>query len=521
MKKRLFACLLTGIMVLSAVPVLSEENADAAADAEEAVQEVQDAVEEAIDSAEEAVEEEIDNAAEAVEEAIDNVAEAVEEESADAQDAAAEAAQEPADGSKGGSAQADAPSIVDAATETTTEEAKKAPEKGDNGTAPSAPKADAAASFKTTETEIKVESHGLKLDGRMVVPEDGNAKHPFVVLTHGFTADFHDMDHLAEALGKNGIASVRVSLAGSGDSEGLYENTTLTTQKEDILNVLAYVKGLDIADTDNLFLCGKSQGGLGSALAAVDCKDDINAICLWFPAFCIPDDFRAGRVMFTEFDLNDIPERVEIFPGYAVGKAMIEENLAMDPYALVKGFDKDVLIIHGDKDSIVNYSYSVTLNDTYAHSELVTIKDGDHGFEGQNEEDALARTVAFIKAHLKGQAAAAVKEAPAQTTTAKVTETTTEQTTEAAVQAATEAKKDEAATEGATEAGDEDGTETDAQVSEEDGSEADEEDGSEAAAADDTETGAEDDAETDAEADAADAAESAEEAAEEGAEADA
>ncbi|MBQ1492387.1 MAG: alpha/beta hydrolase, partial [Blautia sp.] len=196
------------------------------------------------------------------------------------------------------------------------------------------------------------------------------------------------------------IASVRVSLTGSGDSEGLYEDTTLTTQKEDILNVLAYVKGLDIADTNNLFLCGKSQGGLGSALAAVDCEEDINALCLWFPAFCIPDDFRGGRVMFTEFDLNDIPEKVEIFENYAVGKAMIEENLAMDPYALVSPFAKDVLIIHGDSDGIVNYSYSEKLNETYANSELVTIEGGDHGFGGDNELYALDQTVKFIQAHL-------------------------------------------------------------------------------------------------------------------------
>ena len=472
MKKRLLSCILAGLVVLSAFPVMAEENADAV---EAAVEEAGEAVEEAAEEAGEAVEEVADAAEEiageaeaAVDDALDAGEDGTQDPAAeaadDALDAGPDGTQDPAGDPEGTEYALDAGPDGTQDPDGLTEEEMAALAKEE------AAKLEIPGTNGIKETEIKVESRGYKLDGRMVVPDTGKDKYPFVVLTHGFTADFHDMDNIAEALGKNGIASVRVSLTGSGDSEGLYEDTTLTTQKEDILNVLAYVKGLDIADTNNLFLCGKSQGGLGSALAAAECKDDINALCLWFPAFCIPDDFRSGRVMFTEFDLNDIPEKVEIFEGYAVGKAMIEENLAMDPYALVSSFAKDVLIIHGDKDSIVNYSYSEKLNETYAHSELVTIKDGDHGFQGDNELYALDQTVKFIQAHLAGEDKAEAAE-KSEKKTEKASETASEVGTPATTEMAPETAS-ETGTPATTEAVAEAASEDDAEETSEEAAEA-------------------------------------------------
>ncbi|MBQ1492731.1 MAG: alpha/beta fold hydrolase [Blautia sp.] len=255
--------------------------------------------------------------------------------------------------------------------------------------------------YEIETTRISVPSNGVSLDAILTVPVTEEEKYPMVILTHGFMADYYDTENMAVALGKNGFASIRMSLEGSGESGGEYQDTTFTTQKEDVINVLHYAKTLDITDTDNLFLAGKSQGAFASANAAIDVEEEIRAICLFSPAFCIPDDFRSGKVMFATFDVNNVPDYIEMFPGFAVGKGMIEEGLAMDVFSYFPVIEKDVLIIHGDSDSIVNVSYSEKMAELYPHAELIIIKGADHGFVGDDELKALDDMVKFFEAHLQ------------------------------------------------------------------------------------------------------------------------
>ncbi len=254
--------------------------------------------------------------------------------------------------------------------------------------------------YEIETTRIRIPSNGNGLDAILTVPLSQEEKYPMVILTHGFMADYHDTENMAIALGKNGFASIRMSLTGSGESEGLYQDTTFTTQKEDVINVLHYAKELDITDTSHLFLAGKSQGGFASANAAIDVEEEIRAICLFFPAFCIPDDFRSGRVMFSEFDTENVPDSIEMFPGFSVGRGMIEEGLAMDVFTHFPVIEKDVLIIHGDSDSIVPVTYSEQMARLYPSCELVIIEGGDHGFAGDDELRALDTMVKFFQAHL-------------------------------------------------------------------------------------------------------------------------
>ena len=258
--------------------------------------------------------------------------------------------------------------------------------------------------YEIEESEVEIESHGLTLRGILTVPVTDAEKIPVAVLTHGFNANYSDMDQIAEALGKNGIASVRFNLTGCGNSDGEYVDVTFTSEKEDVLAALAFAKSLDFADTDNLFLIGKSQGGFDSALASIDCEDEINALILWYPAICIPDDFKAGRVQFVPFDPENIPETLDFMGMFEVSREFIEEGMSIDPLEDFTVFQKDVLIIHGTADQIVNYDYAVALADAYPHAEFITIEGGGHGFSGEGLMTALDATVAFVQAHIVGNA---------------------------------------------------------------------------------------------------------------------
>ena len=255
--------------------------------------------------------------------------------------------------------------------------------------------------YEIEQTDVEFASRDVTLTGILTVPQGDTAKtHPTAILTHGFLGDTKDTDNLAEYLGKNGIVCLQINLMGSGTSGGDYVDSDFTTQPEDILNALAYAKTLDVVDTNNIFLVGKSQGGFDSGLAALACEEEINGLCMWFPAFCIPDNFRAGRVMFKEFDVNDIPDSIEMRPGYFVGKGMIEQSMEMNIEEIFPAFSKDVLIIHGDNDKVVDIRYSQEMAPLYPHATLTILPGGGHGFQGQNELDALAYTYAFIMNHI-------------------------------------------------------------------------------------------------------------------------
>ncbi len=260
--------------------------------------------------------------------------------------------------------------------------------------------------YEIEETEVETESHGLTLRGILTVPVTGaeGEKFPVAVLTHGFNGGNFDVADIAEALGKNGVASVRFNLTSYGDSDGEYVDVTFTTEKEDVLAALEFAKSLDFADTDNLFLIGKSQGGFDSCLASLDCEDEIKALILWYPAICIPDDFKSGRVQFVTFDPEIIPETLSFMGMFEVSRAFIEEGMSIDPLKDFTTFQKDVLIIHGTSDFIVNYDYAVELADAYPSAELITIEGGGHGFMGEGLTLALDATVAFVLDHVAGDA---------------------------------------------------------------------------------------------------------------------
>ncbi len=254
--------------------------------------------------------------------------------------------------------------------------------------------------YEIEQTEVEFPSRDVTLTGILTVPQNDQEKYPIAILTHGFMGDTRDTNHLAEYLGKHGIVALQINLMGSGTSGGLYVDSDFTTQPDDILNALAYAKTLDVVDTKNIFLVGKSQGGFDSGLAALQCEEEINGLCMWFPALCIPDDFRSGKVMTKTFDVNDIPDSVVMREGYEVSKGMIEQAMAMHIEEIFPNFSKDVLIIHGEKDPIVNISYSLQIAPLYPHATLIIIPKGVHGFSGQNELDALAYTYTFIMNHI-------------------------------------------------------------------------------------------------------------------------
>ena len=83
-----------------------------------------------------------------------------------------------------------------------------------------------------------------------------------------------------------------------------------------------------------------------------------------------------------------------------VGRAYFEPLLNYDIYGDIAAYDRDVLLIHGDADSIVPLSYSQRAVEAYPSAELKVIPGAGHGFSGEDARQAVDWIYAYLQAHL-------------------------------------------------------------------------------------------------------------------------
>ena len=153
---------------------------------------------------------------------------------------------------------------------------------------------------------------------------------------------------------------------------------TVLTEKADLLAVIGAVKSR--FSPLSVSLMGLSQGGFVSGLAAADPgAGEISKLVLFYPAVCIPDDARNGRMMFYRFDPNHIPDLLGRFP-MPLGGEYARCVLDMDPYRELSGYGGPVLLVHGTEDPIVNVSYARKLKDVYPDCRYEELEGAGHGF---------------------------------------------------------------------------------------------------------------------------------------------
>lgn len=108
-----------------------------------------------------------------------------------------------------------------------------------------------------------------KLNAILQLPELAeNEKCPMVILSHGFTGslDFPLWEPIAQNMNASGIGVLRFDFNGHGKSEGEFQNMTVPSEIDDLMNVISWVRSQK--ETQSVSLVGHSQGGVVSAMAA-------------------------------------------------------------------------------------------------------------------------------------------------------------------------------------------------------------------------------------------------------------
>lgn len=220
---------------------------------------------------------------------------------------------------------------------------------------------------------------------------------PIAIVSHGFMANQKTVQHYAKLLAELGYAAFTFDYNGGcvvmGKSDGKTTDMSVLTEVQDLLAVMEYAKGLPYTDSEQVLLMGCSQGGFVSALTAAKLKEQVSDLVLFYPAFCIPDDARAGKMMWAKFDPENPPDIIRCGP-MKLGKCYVEDVLAMDPFEEINGYPGDVLIVHGTADKIVKMSYAERAHKTYlmrpaGTAALQIVDGGGHMFSKKHDVIAM------------------------------------------------------------------------------------------------------------------------------------
>lgn len=256
------------------------------------------------------------------------------------------------------------------------------------------------------ESRFGCSREGLAIRGTEYRPAGSNL--PAAIVSHGFMANQKTVRHYAKHLAKMGYAAYCFdfnggSVAGS-KSDGKTTDMSVLTEVMDLEAVIDHVLQLPYIDgSKGILLMGCSQGGFVSALTAARRKEQVSRLILFYPAFCIPDDARAGKMMFAQFDPCNVPERLNCGP-MRLGRRYVTDVLDMDPFVEIIPYPGPVLIVHGTDDNIVHPDYAHRAFEAYSKRQvpetsvcMEMIEGGGHGFLKKYDALAMAKLGRFIQ----------------------------------------------------------------------------------------------------------------------------
>lgn len=246
--------------------------------------------------------------------------------------------------------------------------------------------------------ELSARRGDNEIYGVIYIPQNAGNKMPTVIFSHGFGGNYQVGAGYAEALAKKGYVVYCFDFCGGSTrsrSDGSTLEMSIFTEQADLEAVLGMIQEQPFVDSSNIFLMGTSMGGAISAITAADHEKEIQGEILLYPAFVLVDD---AKERFAS--VEDIPDTYYQM-WMTVGRVFAEDLLDYDIYEAISAYKKDVLLIHGDADSIVPLSYSEKAVEAYDSARLEVLPGAGHGFYGNDAEQAITWVLEYLEIHKK------------------------------------------------------------------------------------------------------------------------
>lgn len=235
------------------------------------------------------------------------------------------------------------------------------------------------------EKHVEMVSEGKRLIGTLHIPDEACKPQPFVILFHGFCDERSELNFVHRDLSRKlleaGISSVRFDFNGSGESEGRFEDMTVSSEVQDALNILDWAKEQPYVDSKRIALHGLSLGGCVASMAAGLRNEDVKALSLWCPAPDVVYNLAEHKTL-CGIDCSDVEEKKCMdVEGLKVGYDFYLDALQLDPFKTASGFKKHVNLVHGDADITASVQCSYRYKEIYGdNAALLVVPGAEHRF---------------------------------------------------------------------------------------------------------------------------------------------
>jgi len=212
-----------------------------------------------------------------------------------------------------------------------------------------------------------------------ILEESNIKKEEVVIMVHGYSAnkDVGSIRQIAEELSRKNINSFRIDLDGCGESEGKFEEQTITSSINDTISAIELMKKEGYTKID---LFGLSAGGL-TVMATALKYPEINKIALGAPVSDYPSQRlkTKGQKYIDEWREKGYNYR-ESWDGrkIRVNYSFYEDSKNYVMYDKVKNIKCPVLIVHGTADDKVDLEDSKKVIKGFPDGKLIILKDADH-----------------------------------------------------------------------------------------------------------------------------------------------
>lgn len=228
-------------------------------------------------------------------------------------------------------------------------------------------------------------STGAKLCGTLLNPTN-DVSTPLVILVHGFATskDRTSTVSLSRELNKKNIATFRFDLFAHGESEGNFEDLTLSEAVDDILQAIHFAKEKGYK---KIGLIGSSFGGMASIIAASK-TDDLFVLGLKCPVSDYKEVWANRRTpeQIEQWKESRYHEYVNsLGTALRIKYDLYEDAIKYNIYEIAKNIHIPTIIIHGDADTTVTVAQSIKTAENISNCKLIVVSGATHRFEREGE----------------------------------------------------------------------------------------------------------------------------------------
>jgi alpha-beta hydrolase superfamily lysophospholipase len=217
-----------------------------------------------------------------------------------------------------------------------------------------------------------------------------------VVLCHGFLSSKHSTTNktLTRLLNDAGLAAFRFDFFGQGESEGLFEDISVSLA---VRQAHAAIEVVRSRGYDTLGLMGSSFGGLVAILTAAQ-RQDIACLALKCPVVDFAEELRLefGPVELARWQsTNTVPDLLGGAGRVRLKFALYEDCLRHIAYEPASRIVAPTLIVQGARDELVPLHQSRRLLDALrGPKRLDLLPEADHQFTRGEDFRTMTATIA-------------------------------------------------------------------------------------------------------------------------------